>query len=47
MGTAVMWFPYFGIAMVMLLLVSIAIQISIQATMKQLTQEIIEGEIEK
>ena len=46
-GTAVTWFPYFGIAMVMLLLVSIAIQISIQATMKQLTQEIIEGEIEK
>ena len=46
-GTAVTWFPYFGIAMVMLLLVSIAIQISIQATMKQLTQEIIEGEMEK
>ena len=47
LGTAVIWFPYFGIAMVMLILVSISIQISIQATMKQLTQEIIEGEIEK
>lgn len=47
LGTAVTWFPYFGIAMVMLLLVSIAIQISIQATMKQLTQEIIEGDMEK
>jgi len=46
-GTAVTWFPYFGIAMIMLLLVSISIQISIQSTMKQLTQEIIEGDMEK
>lgn len=46
-GTAVLWFPYFGIAMMMLLLVSITIQITIQMTMKQLTEEIIEGEIEK
>ena len=46
-GTAVTWFPYFGIAMIMLLLVSISIQIATQATMKQLTQEIIEGEMEK
>jgi len=46
-GTAVLWFPYFGIAMIMLLLVSISVQITIQITMKQLTQEIIEGEIEK
>ena len=47
LGTAVTWFPYFGIAMIMLLLVSISIQIATQATMKQLTKEIIEGEIEK
>ena len=46
-GTAVTWFPYFGIAMIMLLLVSISIQIATQATMKQLTQEIIEGDMEK
>lgn len=43
-STAMLWFPYFGTAMLTLVLVDIAIHIVVPSTMKEITKEVLEGE---
>ena len=42
--TAITWFPYFGTAMLTLVLVDIAIHIVVPSTMQEILKEVIEGE---
>lgn len=43
-GTATLWFPYFGIAFLVLLLSQIAVHLAIRTSFTQMTQDMVKGE---
>lgn len=43
-GTATAWFPYFGIAFLVLLLSQIAVHLAIRTSFTQMTQDMVKGE---
>jgi hypothetical protein len=43
-GTATSWFPYFGIAFLVLLLSQIAVHLAIRTSFTQMTQDMVKGE---